>query len=142
MILLRKFAKEGYTIVFKTIDLTEMGLNNTRLNEWMKQRIQTGLADCDIYDFDSYLGAIIVLGLRRLASTTEIWPPNFATIDEWKNHLYALADHFETAIKSTEWIVSEEDRVRKQRELKKCFSQLGDIYLDLWDSKISDIYDP
>ena len=103
-----------------------------RLEHYVQQRAQNGLADCDTWNFDAYLGWIIVKGLRQLARTTHSYPGRFYDCDTWRGILESLADDFVELINEVQ---STPAPLRDDfdEELKDCFLRLSEIFFDLWD---------
>lgn len=103
-----------------------------RLEHYAQQRAQNGLADCDTWDLDGYLGWIIVKGLRQLARATHSYPDRFGDCDTWKKILETLANDFEELINEVQNItpITNEDF---EEDLKDCFLRLSEIFFDLWD---------
>lgn len=103
-----------------------------RLEHYVQQRAQNGLADCDTWSFDAYLGWIIVKGLRQLARTTHSYPNRFNDCDTWRKTLETLANDFEELITEVQDIVFPV-KENFEKDLKDCFLRLSEIFFDLWD---------
>ena len=103
-----------------------------RLEHYVQQRARNGLADCDTWNFDAYLGWIIVNGLRQLARTTHSYPARFNDCDTWRKTLETLANDFEELITAVQDIVFPDNEIF-EKGLKDCFLRLSEIFFDLWD---------
>lgn len=103
-----------------------------RLEHYVQQRAQNGLADCDTWGLDGYLGVIIVRGLRQLARTTHSYPERFGDCDTWRGILETLANDFEELIDEVQEITCP-PRENFNDDLDDCFLRLSEIFFDLWD---------
>lgn len=103
-----------------------------RLEYYVQQRAQNGIADCDTWGLDGYLGWIIVNGLRQLARTTHSYPDRFGDCDTWEEILETLANDFEGLINEVQNITPITNG-NFEEDLKDCFLRLSEIFFDLWD---------
>lgn len=103
-----------------------------RLEHYVQQRAQNGLADCDTWGLDGYLGVIIVRGLRQLARATHSYPERFGDCDTWRGILETLANDFEELIDEVRSITIP-PRDDFDEDLEDCFLRLSEIFFDLWD---------
>lgn len=118
---------------------------SNNVKKYTSQRMRRGFADCDTWDFDTFLIKIIIRGLRHLADTTHGWPQSdkFPTYESWIDYLLSLADKFELAEKyiydtddySSEHSVEEWTAREEQGKviLGEAFTELGKHFTALWD---------
>lgn len=59
---------------------------------WFYQRGKRGYADCDLWNFDTYLEEVLSKGLRDFAKTTSSYPDGYETFEDWKAELNQVAD--------------------------------------------------
>lgn len=71
------------------------------------QRATKGFADCDLWDFDSYLLYILSHGLEAFANTTIGYPGNkeFPTYESWSRYVREMAMHFLKAQESNDYFL-------------------------------------
>jgi len=72
--------------------------------KWFIQRGKRGYADCDVWDFDSYLSDVIVKGLIELKENVHGVPCRFASkdgkyvdLEAWKSTIQKMINTFHTA---------------------------------------------
>lgn len=100
------------------------------------QRVTRGYADCDIWDFDSYLSELIINGSKHLADTTHSYPVKLANDEvindyqKWQEYLYKMASHFEK-VNELEWEFANYEEIEK--EFTEGMNMLKNSYFSLWD---------
>lgn len=71
--------------------------------KWFIQRGRRGWADCDVWDFDSYLSAIIQEGVTKLKKDHSGVPMKLGdTPEKWDEILQEIIDGFEAYRKASE----------------------------------------
>lgn len=103
-------------------------------NKFRHQRLYEGVADCDIWNFDTYLTHVIITGLRKLAKNSTGYPGKapFTTYENWVAYLNDLANRFEKneeAIENGPFVDYEACRA----ERVKLFTELGEHIGAMWD---------
>lgn len=106
-------------------------LRTKYLFKWTYQRFVRGYADCDVWNFDSYLLNVIIGGLKGLAEGHS-FPHDFACAEDWEDWLNKTAQVF------TEAIIVEKDfgstiPTVKKDIIKVALTRLGEYFYDLWD---------
>ena len=99
-----------------------------RMLKWAKQRIIRGYADCDVWNFDSFLATVISSGLRDLAELHS-YPFSFGSHEEWSRWLIETAELFEEAYNEDFIITGEE----YQQKINKALDRLREQFGNLWD---------
>ena len=102
-----------------------------RMFKWAYQRVMRGYADCDVWDFDSFLINIIPAALRQLAEGYS-YPHEFNSPEEWSKWLIETAELFEQAYEGDFNCLKEEWEERQQK-LNKAFDRLKEQFGNLWD---------
>ncbi len=101
----------------------------SRMLKWAKQRIMRGYADCDVWNFDNFLAAVIPAGLRDLAELHS-YPFDFGSHEEWNKWLIETAELFEEAYNDEVFIITGEEY---QQKINKAFDRLKEQFGNLWD---------
>lgn len=116
-----------------------------RFKQCASQRIRTGVADCDVWSFDSYLLNVIIVGLQTLADNTCSYPgyPPYNTLEKWRTFLLDLADKFLQAKRyiyledNYNWEHPQEEVNARIEEgyklLKEAFIELAEHLPSMWD---------
>lgn len=60
--------------------------------KWFYQRGKRGYADCDLWNFDTYLEKVLSKGLRDFARNSSGYPDSFDTFENWQIQLNNIAD--------------------------------------------------
>lgn len=64
--------------------------------KWFIQRGKRGYADCDLWDFDTYLEKVMSKGLRDFADRTQSFPDyRYPTFEDWQTALREIANLIE-----------------------------------------------
>jgi len=63
--------------------------------KWFIQRGKRGYADCDLWNFDTYLEKVLSKGLRDFAKNASGYPGGFDTFENWQVQLNNIADLIE-----------------------------------------------
>ena len=113
-----------------------------RVFKWAWQRINQGVADCDVWNFDSYLTSIIPIALRELAEGVS-YPHAFNSAEEWHDLLNEIADEIEFgAADELTWFPENFDctsneymaEKRKREKARRLgFERIAQYLDDLWD---------
>ena len=110
-----------------------------RRAKWFIQRGRRGWADCDIWDFDSYLCGVIAAGLERLKEECQGCPVEFWDEDAAGDECHKWRQVLETMIqgfKAHQLSLEETDRDRIA-ELEKTAEEGMDLFTKymgyLWD---------
>ena len=59
--------------------------------KYAKQRITRGFADCDVWDYNSYLKKLFADGLVYLADNLLSYPERYGSAENWKKELKRIA---------------------------------------------------
>jgi len=111
-------------IIYNLKDLPKDIYNNIK---WFIQRGKRGYADCDVWDFDSYLSKVISEGIKDLKSQIHGVSSDFASkdgkdiyLDKWKVVLDEIIWTFETSQKiiDADWIYLNSKERNKKRRIK------------------------
>ena len=110
-----------------------------RVFKWGWQRIMRGYADCDIWNFDSFLADLIPAG-RRALTTGLSYPMDFKSCDEWHEWLNDTANMFDEGFDDDWWadlnMSIEETKVegaRRKEIATEAMRRFVDKFGDLWD---------
>ena len=112
--------------------------------KWSIQRARRGYSDRDLWDFDCFLIKILIEGLDDFTKNLHAAPYNYYdnendSIQSWIDKVKEVRQHFATAADEDFWledISNEEFRIHeenREKELRKGFEELADIFWDLWD---------
>ena len=72
--------------------------------KWAYQRITRGYADCDLWDFDSYVADFLSSALTYFAEHHEGYPDSlFPTDEAWTAYLKEMAEHFYASNESNDY---------------------------------------
>ena len=112
--------------------------------KWSIQRARRGYSDRDLWDFDVFLTNILIEGLDDFTKNLHGAPDEYydnenKSIQPWIDKIKEVRQHFIIAADEEYWlddISIEEYRLRcenREKELKKGFEELANIFWDLWD---------
>lgn len=115
--------------------------NFPRKVKWFIQRGKRGYADCDLWNFDTYLEKIISKGLRELSRTTHGYPVSYETFENWQAQLNNIADlvekfnpdnclDWEKDISRTDWEDADEEAAIAREVV---FDWFKNNWCSLWD---------
>ena len=76
--------------------------------KWFIQRGKRGYADCDVWDFDSYLSRVIANGVRELKDGTGY--PADLSVRKWNTTLEKIAVGFEAQVKLPDFPTREDEK--------------------------------
>lgn len=99
-----------------------------RMLKWAYQRVMRGYADCDVWNFDGFLAAVIPAGLRELAELHS-YPFSFDSHKEWSKWLIETAELFEE-VYNEDFIITGEEY---QQKINKALDRLKEQFGNLWD---------
>lgn len=110
-----------------------------RMFKYAWQRMNRGYADCDVWNFDTYLVSIITSGLRHLAEYGHTYAFEF-TPEEWEHWLKETADMLEEGADDDWWInwdipgeTYQKEQERRKLLFNEAFDRLKEHFGDLWD---------
>jgi hypothetical protein len=110
-----------------------------RMFKYAWQRMNRGYADCDVWNFDTYLVSIITAGLRYLAKHGHTYAHDF-TPEEWEDWLRKTADMLEEGADNDWWInwdnfgeSYQKECIRRKVLFNEAFDRLKEHFGDLWD---------
>lgn len=122
--------------ILKNISRTPM------LFKWGWQRINQGVADCDVWNFDGYLTSIIPTALRKLADGYS-YPSRFNSAEEWHDLLNSIANQIEYgAADDLTWFPENyeytrdeymAEKVKREKARRLGFERIAEYFDDLWD---------
>ena len=96
--------------------------------KYAKQRIIRGYADCDVWDFNVFLGGIISGGLTALAGEGHSFPERYDNAGNWKNELIRISSL------TAKLSAPEDERPDNYGKIKnEVFEWLKENFDDLWD---------
>ena len=111
----------------KGIDLRELE-EDSRCEEWKRQRIERGFSSYDIWNFDNYLTHVIADGLDILARKDSYPDRNFNSYEEWQKYLIKIAEDLREANELSSHYKFEE----ANKLLTSAFDRLTNVYWSLW----------
>lgn len=113
-----------------------------KLFKWGWQRINQGVADCDVWNFDSYLTSIIPTALRKLADGHS-YPQAFNSAEDWHDILNSIANQIEYgAADDLTWFPENyeytrdeymAEKVKHEKARRLGFERIAEYLDDLWD---------
>lgn len=95
--------------------------------KWFVQRGRKGYADCDVWEFDSYLAQVISGGLKELSKNQYGSPVKFRSQAEWGKWLLKMSKLYGKY--ETYDFKTDKEHNKYMLELSKLFDNFG----DLWD---------
>lgn len=103
-----------------------------RAVKYAKQRVVRGYADCDIWDFNVFLGRIVAGGLNALEDEEHGFPERYGSAENWENELKRIAG---LARKFADEYLDSGDTVDDEyKEIKnEVFDWVKENFEDLWD---------
>ena len=114
----------------------------SRLFKWGWQRIDQGIADCDVWNLDGYLTSIIPTALRKLAEGCS-YPHAFNSAEEWHDILNSIANQIEygaaddlTWFPETYEYTRDEymaEKVKREKARRLGLERIAEYVDDLWD---------
>jgi len=97
---------------------------------WFIQRGKRGYADCDVWDFNSYLSRVIAAGVRELKNGTGY--PVGLSPRKWNNVLEKIAIGFEAELLMEDSFLLEEAK-KLEKKRKKGMLLFVEYFGSLWD---------
>lgn len=115
----------------KGIDLRELE-EDSRCEEWKRQRIERGFSDYDLLDFDNFLLAILPPALDKLAEKDTYPDYMFTTLEAYQRYIKRIANDLREANKMTNENASRDSIAEATGILYGAFSRLSQIFWTLW----------
>ena len=110
--------------------------------KWFIQRGKRGYADCDLWNFDTYLAKLFKNGLNDFANNATGWPDgDYETFEEWIDkirEIAALTDYFnsdniinwDSSLTNESWKEAEEQAYVARSVF---FDWMKEHFCALWD---------
>lgn len=113
-----------------------------KIFKWSWQRINQGFADCDVWNFDSYLTSIIPGALRELTKGCS-YPHELGSEEEWHDLLNAIADEIEYGVADEDtwfpkdyeysWDEYSLEKLKREKARRSGLERVARYLDDLWD---------
>lgn len=95
---------------------------------YAKQRITRGFADCDIWDFNSYLKKLFAGGLDCFAANLHSYPERYGSAENWEKELRRVASLVRKLNTDEDGRPDDYDEIKNE-----VFEWMRDNFDDLWD---------
>lgn len=105
---------------------------------WHWQRAFRGYADCDLWNFASYISKIMDRGLKDFGDNTSGFPMNFKSDKDWVKVIKEIRKGFTLYNGSNDYHGCDIKRIIKKHKdaqvaLKRSFQLLSKFFVNLWD---------
>jgi len=132
-----------YRPIKKVRNFTQLKVNlkyYIKIPKYIYQRAKYGLCERDTWDFDYTLAKITAAGLVQLANTSNSYPHDKDSFEDWRDDLISLAKKFDY-ISDGAFNLNEDYNIdtwaeileRFEREKYDAFDTLATYFGDLWD---------
>jgi hypothetical protein len=101
-----------------------------RAFRYAKQRIMRGWADCDVWEMNAHITAVISGMLKTLAETDNGYSSKFSCYEEWINELERVSA-LASVLSEKTFDGAFDDEIREEKEA--VFDFIKNHFTELWD---------